>query len=163
MDTPMLVQSDVTHQALSKPKIKRARTWGRGYFITTLQAWKVPMLAVSLSLMGLQVHDSISGPSLLHMITIRPLIGDLKFLIHRPHLFSTSTRFAITPLFHTAHAQKILPFDLLQWVCSTSYNGLLQEQTKYLNDELCRASLICKLIMNNGNDPPARTIVWESP
>ena len=42
---------------------------------------------------------------------VRPLIGDLKFLIHRPHLFSTSTRFAITPLFHTAHAQKI-NFDL---------------------------------------------------
>ena len=42
---------------------------------------------------------------------LRPLIRDLKFLIHHPHLFSTSTRFTITPLFHTAHAQKI-HFDL---------------------------------------------------
>ena len=33
------------------------------------------------------------------------------------------------------------------------------EQTKDLDDmenKLCRASLTCKLIMNNGNDPPAR-------
>ena len=101
----------------------------------------------------------------------RPLIGDLKFLIHRPHLFSTSTRFAITPLFHTAHAEKIY-FDLSFKKkngrgASNGRNlvhyGLLQEQTKDLDDMENRASLICKLIMNNGNDPPARTIVWESP
>ena len=42
-----------------------------------------------------------------------------------------------------------------------NYYGPLQEQTKDLDDmenKICRASLISKLIMNNGNDPPARTI-----
>ena len=39
-------------------------------FLTPLQAWKVLMLTVSLSLTGLQVCDNTFGPSLLHMMTI---------------------------------------------------------------------------------------------
>ena len=52
--------------------------------------------------------------------------------------FPLHTRFAITPLFHTAHAQKI-HFDLSfkkRWVCS-----LLQEQTKDLDDWAAVAAL----------------------
>ena len=78
-------------------------------------------------------------------ISIRPLFGDLKFLIHRPHLFSTSTRFAIAPLFETAHRKYTLtfPFDLFFGFAElASYMVFCKSRQRTFDDmenKLCRA------------------------
>jgi hypothetical protein len=73
----------------------------------------------------LSIKDKLEILDLQDQSAVRPLFVDLKFLIHRPHLFLHFTRFAITPLFHTAHAQK-MNFDLSFIMGLLNYNnGLL--------------------------------------